>query len=111
MSEMEVVWSGTLDRRAAESARTYVHHKPSKPNTSRVLEFVRAAGEATMPQIAVALGIDQHAVNGCLYQLRNKGIISITERVVTTANGRFARFYKVASLQPPPPSSPASAPR
>ncbi len=95
--DLEVVWSGTLERaareqavRAAESATP--HRKPCRED---IVALLRANKAMTMPELARAIGCDQHWVNGAIYPMKKSGEVRENGKFTKTAHGRLAAFYEL----------------
>ena len=91
---MVVVWSGQLERRDAEANRVYPAAAAIAPSVTDavVAELAKYPG-STMPELAICLGVDQHAVNGAIYALKKRGVVGYADRQVRTEHGRLARGY------------------
>lgn len=95
---MEVVWTGTKERADAERARIYAAPPPEERvvvTAAAVRQAVRMRGEATMSDIAAALGTVPSRVSGVVYRLKGRGELVKTKRFRVEHEYR-AYFYRLA---------------
>ncbi len=89
---MEVVWTGAMERQAAEAERVYPAPSAPRPTITmveRVSEWLRTNSDVTAGEIASGLGAHPEAVNSALYQLRQSGELLVGE--LTTVRSTWGR--------------------
>jgi hypothetical protein len=89
----EVIWSGTLERAAAEQARYQPPPVPPKVSPSDMVLHALSRGELTVPELVEEIGLTQNAVCSAIYNLRCKGLVRTGTRRERTIWGRWARGY------------------
>ena len=77
----DVVWDGTRARDPYLVAEREAPRSAPRARrtglTDQVLDELRLRGEATMRELAAALELDGHAVNGALWQLIQRGAVVV----------------------------------
>jgi len=100
----EVVWDGTRARGAYLLTEQEVPQAAPRPTGSdlarrglrgQVVDTL-IDGPASMRGLAVALGVDIHAVNGALFALRNDGIVRVRGSVWNPRRFRQEHLYVLA---------------
>jgi hypothetical protein len=96
-----VVWSGAIEAAEirAQQQQAPPPHKPGwgEPAQVSVLAFLRLVEDATLSEIATALGETMSRVNSGIYALQVSGEVTVAKRTVRSAAGRFCRSYRAVS--------------